>query len=195
MAYRGSPVRRYVGISNIWRTWRNHHAFPDRIYLFSLLDLAFARLERPGPGLLVYDGDYHRDIYSLRLNVTAFTPLNPVSFLIATTFFYIESAALLLALTHTYESLDATCRRRWKRKITEIKQVPGYTPMVSLHLPTYNEPLEVVEQTLRSLALLDYPNYEVLVVDNNTPNEKTWRPLEGICRQLGPNFHCLHLDQ
>jgi cellulose synthase/poly-beta-1,6-N-acetylglucosamine synthase-like glycosyltransferase len=42
---------------------------------------------------------------------------------------------------------------------------------------------------------LNYPNYEVLIVDNNTPLEKTWRPLEALCRSLGPRFHCLHLDQ
>jgi cellulose synthase/poly-beta-1,6-N-acetylglucosamine synthase-like glycosyltransferase len=33
------------------------------------------------------------------------------------------------------------------------------------------------------------------VVDNNTPAEETWRPLEEICRNLGSNFHCLHLDR
>jgi hypothetical protein len=48
---------------------------------------------------------------------------------------------------------------------------------------------------LRNLAQLDYPNYEILVVDNNTPEEGAWRPLEAICRELGPHFHCLHLDQ
>ena len=39
-------------------------------------------------------------------NITAFSPLNPISFLIAITFLFFEAAALLLALTHTYESLD-----------------------------------------------------------------------------------------
>ncbi|MDX1665495.1 MAG: glycosyltransferase family 2 protein, partial [Candidatus Promineifilaceae bacterium] len=41
----------------------------------------------------------------------------------------------------------------------------------------------------------DYPNYEVLLVDNNTPEEEKWRPLEAACRELGPHFRCLHLDQ
>jgi cellulose synthase/poly-beta-1,6-N-acetylglucosamine synthase-like glycosyltransferase len=67
--------------------------------------------------------------------------------------------------------------------------------MVSLQVPAYNEPVEVVEKTLNSLAGLNYPHFEVLVVDNNTPLQETWRPLEEICRKLGPNFHCLHLDQ
>jgi cellulose synthase/poly-beta-1,6-N-acetylglucosamine synthase-like glycosyltransferase len=128
-------------------------------------------------------------------SITAFSPLNFVSFLIASLFYFIETIALLLALSHAFESLDSTCRAVWQRRIYGFNPIPGYYPMVSLHLPTYNEPLDVVEQTLKTLARLDYPNFEVLVVDNNTPDEKNWRPLEDICRRLGPNFHCLHLDK
>jgi len=67
--------------------------------------------------------------------------------------------------------------------------------MVSLHVPVYNEPPEVVERTLRTLAVLDYPNFEVLVVDNNTPDASAWRPLEQVCRDLGPRFRFMHLDR
>jgi cellulose synthase/poly-beta-1,6-N-acetylglucosamine synthase-like glycosyltransferase len=126
--------------------------------------------------------------------VTSFSPLNPLSFLLALIFFFVEATALLMALTHTYEGLDVSCRLRWNRRLERIEPVPGYLPKVSLQVPTYNEPPEVVEATLRSLARLDYPNYEVLVIDNNTPDEETWRPLEKICQQLGPQFRCLHLD-
>jgi len=66
----------------------------------------------------------------------------------------------------------------------------GFTP-----LPAYNEPPEVVAETLRSLAALDYPNYEVLVIDNNTPDSRTWRLLENTCGKLGPKFHFMHLDK
>ncbi len=64
--------------------------------------------------------------------------------------------------------------------------------MVSLHVPAYNEPPELVEKTLRALAKLDYPSYEVILIDNNTPDEATWQPLASICRELG--FKCLHLE-
>ncbi|MEW5960724.1 MAG: glycosyltransferase [Chloroflexota bacterium] len=127
--------------------------------------------------------------------VTAFTPLHPLSFLLAVVFFFIEAAALTLGLTHAYESLDVICRVRWRRAWGPLKPMPGYTPKVSLHVPAYNEPPEVVEATLRSLARLDYPDYEVLLVDNNTPDQKTWRPLEAVCRELGPRFKCVHLDR
>ena len=127
--------------------------------------------------------------------VTAFTPLHLLSFLLAIVFFFVEVAALTLGLTHAYESLDVMCRARWKRATGPLKPIQGYMPKVSLHIPAYNEPPEVVEATLRSLAKLDYPNYEVLLVDNNTPEEKTWRPLEAVCHELGPHFRCIHLDQ
>lgn len=132
-------------------------------------------------------------IYTFML--TAFSPLNALSFVFALMFFFLEAITLLLALAHMHESLDVVCRTRWHRLVDKLDPVPGYLPMVSLQVPAYNEPVEVVEKTLNSLAKLNYPNFEVLVVDNNTPLQATWRPLEEICRKLGPNFHCLHLDQ
>lgn len=127
--------------------------------------------------------------------LTAFSPLNPLSFIFALVFFFLEAITLLLALAHMHESLDVVCRTEWHRLVEKLEPVPGYLPMVSLQVPAYNEPIDVVQKTLDSLAKLNYPNYEVLVVDNNTPLQETWRPLEEICRSLGPKFHCLHLDQ
>ncbi len=126
--------------------------------------------------------------------LTAFSPLNPLSFVFALMFFFLEAITLLMALAHMHESLDVVCRLRWHRLVEKLEPIPGYLPMVSLQVPAYNEPVEVVEKTLKTLAALNYPDFEVLVVDNNTPLQATWRPLEEICRRLGPNFHCLHLD-
>jgi len=127
--------------------------------------------------------------------LTAFSPLNPLSFIFALIFFILEAITLLLALAHMHESLDVICRVRWHRLLTKLEPIPDYQPMVSLQVPAYNEPIEMLQKTLNALARLNYPNYEVLIVDNNTPAEEAWRPLEEICRKLGPKFHCLHLDK
>jgi cellulose synthase/poly-beta-1,6-N-acetylglucosamine synthase-like glycosyltransferase len=127
--------------------------------------------------------------------VTIFTPLYAIGFILSCLLFALELFAFTLALTFTFETLDECTRIRWQRRFGPAKPIEGYAPKVSLHVPAYNEPPEIVEATLRSLARLDYPNFEVLLVDNNTPNEATWRPLEAICRELGPRFKCLHLDR
>ena len=72
---------------------------------------------------------------------------------------------------------------------------PADAPKVSIHVPCYNEPPHMVIETLDALARLDYPNYEVLVIDNNTKDEAVWKPLEAHCAKLGPRFRFFHLPQ
>ena len=43
-------------------------------------------------------------------------------------------------------------------------------------------------QTINSVALLDYPNFECIVVINNTPDPAFWQPIEARCRELGSRF-------
>ena len=73
--------------------------------------------------------------------------------------------------------------------------VPPDAPKVSIHVPCYNEPPQMVMQTLDALAALDYPHFEVLVIDNNTKDEAVWKPLEAYCATLGPRFRFFHLPQ
>jgi cellulose synthase/poly-beta-1,6-N-acetylglucosamine synthase-like glycosyltransferase len=53
----------------------------------------------------------------------------------------------------------------------------------------------MVIKTLNALARLDYPNFEVLVVDNNTQDESVWKPLEEHCASLGTRFRFFHLPK
>ena len=122
------------------------------------------------------------------------TQLTAASFVVALMFLFLQMVASLMALTHMFENIDISCRQRWRNRIQHLNPAPGFMPLVSLHLPAYDEPPQVLEATLRALAELDYPNFEVLVVDNNTPDERTWRPVEKICRDLGPRFRFIHLE-
>ena len=71
---------------------------------------------------------------------------------------------------------------------------PQRRPFVSFHVPICSEPPEVVAQTLRALNGLEYDGFEVLVIDNNTKDERLWRPVEALCRELGPRFRFFHLE-
>ena len=68
------------------------------------------------------------------------------------------------------------------------------TPFFSILVPAHNEPPELLAETLRSLAQLRWKQFEVLVVDNNTEDESLWRPVEALCKQLGPRFRFLHVE-
>src|SRR5436309_711821 len=66
-------------------------------------------------------------------------------------------------------------------------------PQVSIHVPAYDEPPAMLIETLDALARLDYPDFEVLVIDNNTRDEHVWRPVEAHCAQLGARFRFFHV--
>jgi cellulose synthase/poly-beta-1,6-N-acetylglucosamine synthase-like glycosyltransferase len=75
--------------------------------------------------------------------------------------------------------------RQWRKPTGPLPalQSPG-APKVSLHLCCYSEPPDMVIKSLDHLARLEYPNYEVLVCDNNTEDPALWRPLEAHCHRL-----------
>ncbi|MBK8208573.1 MAG: glycosyltransferase [Rhodospirillales bacterium] len=69
----------------------------------------------------------------------------------------------------------------------------GAAPKVSIHIPAYREPADMVVETLNSLAALDYPNYEVVVIVNNTPEAHYSAPVAARCRELGERFKFLDI--
>ncbi|MFM9612173.1 glycosyltransferase [Streptomyces niveiscabiei] len=90
---------------------------------------------------------------------------------------------------------EVLLRSRWRRAGATPRPRPaGFAPMVSVQLPIHSEPPEVVIGTLDALSRLDYPDYEVLVIDNNTADESLWRPVEEHCARLGERFRFLHVE-
>jgi cellulose synthase/poly-beta-1,6-N-acetylglucosamine synthase-like glycosyltransferase len=91
----------------------------------------------------------------------------------------LETGALVLSGSFAFESCDVLCRVRWSRPPPVFD--PAYRPKVSLHVPAYNEPPDMLIETIRSLDRLDYPNYEIVVVDNNTRDPAVWQPVARWC--------------
>jgi len=107
----------------------------------------------------------------------------------------LEVFAALLCCAYLWEICDALGTEHWERRITPTTRlsVPDSDlPMVSLHVPAHNEPPEMVIETLRSLLRLDYPRYEIILIDDNTDDEALWRPVEAWCERHGVKF--AHLD-
>ncbi len=51
-------------------------------------------------------------------------------------------------------------------------------PLVSIHLACCNEPPDMVIATIDSLLALDWPAFEIVIVDNNTSDTALWQPVE-----------------
>lgn len=109
---------------------------------------------------------------------------------------------LLLAITSADKlrelsqmMLGAGPRRLLRGRASDEVEARGALPFVSIHVPICNERPEVVEQTLRSLARLDYAAFEVLAIVNNYRSAALLDEVARICRQLGPRFVLLDLPR
>jgi cellulose synthase/poly-beta-1,6-N-acetylglucosamine synthase-like glycosyltransferase len=103
--------------------------------------------------------------------------------------------SIFAGLVSTFEQWEVLCRKTWLRPRAPLP--PGqlkHYPKVSLHVPAYSEPPDMVIETLNTIANLRYPNFEVLVIDNNTKDPNLWKPVEEHCRRLGERFRFFHVD-
>ena len=108
------------------------------------------------------------------------------------------AAQLLISFTLASEGFqfaELSWPRALVRQFAHRERIAADAPMVSLHLPICNEPPDLVIETLESLARLDYPAFEVLVIDNNTRDPDIWRPVEAACARLGPRFRFFHVEE
>lgn len=106
-----------------------------------------------------------------------------------------QVAILAILLINGFEFTEVLWRRKWMRHAGLLSPDPvEQQPFVSIHLACYNEPPEMVFVTLDSLAELDYQNYEVLVIDNNTKDPAIWKPVQEYCEKLGSKFRFFHLE-
>jgi len=108
----------------------------------------------------------------------------------------VEIFVAVLGLAYVWEFVDVLTRRRWPATVDpeNLPRAPvSGLPFVSLHVPTYNEPPDMVIETLEHLVLIDYPAFEILLIDNNTTDPALWRPVEQWC-EGHPNVKFLHIE-
>ncbi|MPR03105.1 glycosyltransferase [Pseudomonas sp. MAFF 212408] len=99
----------------------------------------------------------------------------------------------IVLLTEAHELAEAVWTHKRRREFLPVEGDSHYRPKVSIHVPCYNEPPEMVKQTLDALAALDYPDFEVLIIDNNTKDPAVWEPVRDYCETLGPRFKFFHV--
>lgn len=106
----------------------------------------------------------------------------------------LTSAVLMI---QAFEVLEVLFNRYWNREFKPaIPAISTEEPLVCIHLACCNEPHKMVIETIESLRKLDYQNYQVIVVDNNTQDERLWKPIQQYMEKLDPKkFIFYHLPK
>lgn len=105
---------------------------------------------------------------------------------------------IITSLYRIEEIASLVVGRKPRRLISAPVALPATAaadlPKVSIHIPACKERPEMVNETLNSVARLDYPNFECVVVVNNTPDPSMWQPIEAHCVALGERFKFVRED-
>jgi len=121
--------------------------------------------------------------------------LGLVGLLGGTVLWLLEAATYLLSLAYLWEMVDVLAAGTRRRGSPSAVHDPGRRPpFVSLHVPAHNEPPEMVIATLRSLLSLDYPAYEIVMVDDNTSDPALWHPVAEFCARYPDCIRFHHLE-
>lgn len=104
---------------------------------------------------------------------------------------------ILIAMARIEEIATVAFGRGPQRLIAKPLPPPadGVFPKVSIHIPAYFEPPEMLKQTLDAVSRLDYPNFECVVIINNTPDPAFWQPIQDHCRALGERFIFINAEK
>ena len=108
----------------------------------------------------------------------------------------LQAGLLVVVLINGFEMAEMIWPEGLKRLFHPLIPAEGRKlPKVSLHVAICNEPPDMVAKTLDGLNRLDYPDYEVLVIDNNTVDPEIWEPVRDYCEKLGSRFRFFHLGK
>jgi cellulose synthase/poly-beta-1,6-N-acetylglucosamine synthase-like glycosyltransferase/exo-beta-1,3-glucanase (GH17 family) len=104
---------------------------------------------------------------------------------------------VIVALNLIAEIAQFMVGRAPRRLLTpgKLAQTTGTSPKVSIHIPACREPVEMLKATLDSVARLNYPDFECVVLINNTPDAAMCLPVEEHCRKLGARFKYVNVGQ
>lgn len=85
-------------------------------------------------------------------------------------FYYLTINLIYFILALLSSRINKEQRLLWQLKSHEMLYEKGMIPSVSIIAPAYNEELSICE-SVRSLLNLDYPNYEVIVVNDGSKDK------------------------
>lgn len=111
---------------------------------------------------------------------------------VGTVIVILGSFIAFLVLSHIIVKLSAVFQLKSK---TPFDKDTNYHPFVSIHIACKSEPSEVVNKTVAAMTKLNYPNYEVIVINSNNTDSENWHKIQKYVKSCGPNYKFVHLDK
>lgn len=177
-----------------WQDWATGAAILSIILMALFL---FSRRQLKLPGILFFGivANLAASVLFWSASIAAQQYQTGVSIVFWLILLLMQGMAILILLTESMEIAEVLWHRKGVRTFTPLTPTADFIfPKVSVHLPIHNEPPEMVRETLEALARVDYPNIEILVLDNNTRDSDVWQPVQKDCERLGPQFRFFHLE-
>ncbi len=109
-------------------------------------------------------------------------PFRPFAILL----FIAEAVSLTMVVLYSFYTIDVATRKRWRKSHLMATHSRYFMPKIAFQVPCYNEPSELVHDSLRKLLVMDYPKdrYIIMVLDDSTKDESRI-PLEEFSREHG----------
>lgn len=185
-----------VGPVDLDPDWRGKATIAALVALLPMLwfALRFRHLRLPGRWFFCALIQANVAVLTWSISLPLDFYLDPLDWVMLGLLLPAQVAIVAIMLINGFEFTEALWQRGgWRRHFAPLDHMPTPAPKVSIHVPCHNEPPEMVIQTLDSLVALDYPDFEVLVIDNNTADEAVWKPVQAYCETLGARFRFFHL--
>ena len=107
--------------------------------------------------------------------------------------FFVLLSVFAVTLWNSYVNATSDVLGRFRHSRSLPEADPSYQPFVSLHIAAYNEPPDMLIETIKRAEAIEYPHFEIVVIDNNTKDPAVWRPVEEYCRDR-PRVTFVHVD-
>jgi exo-beta-1,3-glucanase (GH17 family)/cellulose synthase/poly-beta-1,6-N-acetylglucosamine synthase-like glycosyltransferase len=153
-------------------------------------------IKLPGKVLVAGLAQGFASMFALALIAMAGKYLSPFAAVVWSSLAAGQLLLLFLLMADSFELAEVVFGVEKRRHPLIVPAAPGTKlPKVSIHVPICNEPPHMVKLTLDALARLDYADFEVLIIDNNTKDPAMWEPVAEHCARLGPKFRFFTLGK
>ncbi len=107
-----------------------------------------------------------------------------------------QAISVVVTFPFTYDLLNVLGRRSFPaRDLMLSTPEPDRWPGCCFQVPAHNEPPELLARVIKQLLRQQYPGrWMIQVIDNNTPDPATWKPIQQLCQQYNERVQFLHLE-